>query len=773
MVKYLQVLLFISLLPVFNLKAQSVPGGQLRITVLSDGKPVPFASVGISDLKVGGRTGDDGQLVLKEIPAGRHMLQVSAIGYAKYSKTVVVKGDDLTELAISVQSSSSSLNEVVVTGTLRPVSKMASPVPVEVYTPLFFKKNPTPSIFDALQHVNGVRPQLNCNVCNTGDIHINGLEGPYTMVMIDGMPIVSALSTVYGLSGIPNSLVDRIEIVKGPASTLYGSEAVAGLINVITKDPATAPTFTADVFSTTWKEVNADLGVRLRAGKAKGLLGVNYFNYQNPTDHNGDGFTDVTQQHRISLFSKWNFARKHNRVATLAARYFYEDRWGGQMGWSKRWRGTDSIYGESIYTNRLEVIGSYQLPLREKIMLQYSLNIHDQNSAYGDRFFLANQKIAFAQLTWDKQLKNHNLLAGIPFRYTYYQDNTAATADKPGNETGQQLKHTYLPGVFVQDEISLHKHHTLLLGMRYDYNSIHGNILTPRMAYKWAPDDENTLRLNFGTGYRVVSIFTEDHAALTGARDVVIEGALKPEKSWNLNLNYVKKLYLGNTYLGLDAATFYTRFSNKIIPDYETNIQQIRYANLNGYAVSKGVSLNADLVFPFPLKVLAGVTLMDVYQVKEDKGERKRERPMLTERVTGTWAVSYTIGRWGLSIDYTGNIYGPMRLPVLGPLDPRPDMSPVWSIQNIQFTKKFAHNWEVYGGVKNLLNFGPRKDAISRPFDPFDKYVQKGADGNIIPVTDPNAGLYYNPYGMKFETSYVYAPNQGIRGFLGVRWTLL
>ena len=103
---------------------------------------------------------------------------------------------------------------------------------------------------------------MNCGVCNTGDIHINGLEGPYTLVMIDGMPIVSSLSTVYGLSGIPNSLVERIEIVKGPASSLYGSEAVGGLINIITKNPTSAPTFSADYFTTSYFESNLDLGTK-------------------------------------------------------------------------------------------------------------------------------------------------------------------------------------------------------------------------------------------------------------------------------------------------------------------------------------------------------------------------------------------------------------------------------------------------------------------------------------------------------------------------------
>ncbi|MGZ5248240.1 MAG: TonB-dependent receptor plug domain-containing protein, partial [Flavitalea sp.] len=142
-----------------------------------------------------------------------------------------------------------NLQQVVVTGTMRTVLKSASPVPVEVYTPRFFMKNPTPALFDALSMINGVRPQLNCNVCNTGDIHINGMEGPYTMILIDGMPIVSSLASVYGLFGIPNSLVDRIEVVKGPASSLYGSEAIGGLINVITKNPLNAPRFFADISS--------------------------------------------------------------------------------------------------------------------------------------------------------------------------------------------------------------------------------------------------------------------------------------------------------------------------------------------------------------------------------------------------------------------------------------------------------------------------------------------------------------------------------------------
>ncbi len=731
--------------------------GQFSVSgkITSENEGLPFVNVYVKGLNKGDVTDEAGNYEINNLPPGEFKIIASFTGF-KTEQTTITISDSSIMLNFDLKSTE-SLSEVIITGTMKAVTRLESSVPVEVYTPAFFKKNPTPNIFEALQNVNGVRPQLNCNVCNTGDIHINGLEGPYTLVLIDGMPIVSGLSTVYGLSGIPNSLIQQVEIVKGPASSLYGSEAVGGLINIITKLPLDAPKVFADTNANGWGEINTDLGFKAAVGKkADVLFGLNYFNYSNPIDNNNDNFTDVTLQDRLSVFQKWNFNRKNNRQFSLAGRYFYEDRWGGEMQWNPTYRGGNEIYGESIYTSRFEILGNYQLPTSEKINFQFSYSDHDQNSVYGDTPYLAVQRIGFGQLLWDKTLKNHDLLFGAALRYNFYNDNTTATI------TADEVT---IPSFFVQNEMTLSPKQTLLLGMRYDYDSRHGNIFTPRLAYRYKPSDNDIVRLNAGTGFRVVNLFTEEHAALTGARDVIIEEALDPEQSYNVTLNYLKKIYTkkGMTFT-IDASAWYTYFTNAIIPDYDTNPNQIIYDNLDGNSTSKGFSLNLDAVFANDIRGSLGFTVQDVSQ--EENGIKTRQ--ILTERFTGVWSLSYKNYPTNLKIDYTGNLYGAMRLPLLGDLDPRSEYSPTWSIQNIQLTYDGFDNFEFYAGVKNILNWTPNRGnpfIIARADDPFDENVQFDGDGNVLAT--PN-----NPYALTFDPSYVYGPNQGRRLFFGMRYSL-
>jgi len=716
----------------------------------------------IGDTKLNTQSDLEGLFKLSPLDKGEHLVKISSLGFKSQFIQIEIAENEKIYREIELKEDPLQLDEAVVSGTLRSVSKTESPVPVEVYTAKFFQANPTPSLFESMQNINGVRPQLNCNVCNTGDIHINGLEGPYTLILIDGMPIVSGLGTVYGLTGIPQSLIERIEVVKGPASALYGSEAVGGLINIITKSPSSAPRFSADIFGTSWGEINTDLGWRYSKSKKFDLLtGVNYFNYSLPIDNNQDGFTDVTLQNRFSIFEKINFKRSNNKLFSLAGRYVWEDRWGGEMDWTPEFRGGDSIYGESIKTNRWELMGAYELGTVDNLVLQLSANGHNQDSYYGTTAYNADQYIGFAQLLWYPTAKGrHSWVMGAAYRYTYYDDNTAATAGESLDQN--QASQIHLPGFFAQDEWSMDDQHTLLMALRIDHNPQHGFIPSPRINYKWnSLNKKRTVRLGIGNGFRVVNVFTEDHAALTGARTVEFANRLNPETSWNANLNFVQKfITTKDAFISLDASLFYTHFSNRILPDYDTDPNKIIYSNLDGTSVSRGASLQLESNFTNGISTSIGATLMDVRVYEEDEDYRQ----FLTESFSAVWSIGYQFQNLPLKIDYTGNLYGPMRLPLLGPLDSRAAESPWWSLQNIQLTYYAKGAWEWYGGVKNLLNFTPPANSIARAFDPFDKGVDFDVNGQVIATEQ-------NPEALSFDPTYVFAPNQGIRGFIGFRYS--
>lgn len=727
--------------------------------VRANGNPIAAASVIISGTSLGKVTDSSGKFIFKNMNFGKYKLKVSAIGFEP-SQLIFENKKLAFPIKILLSESNTIIEEVVISGTMRPVSKLNSPIPVEVYTAAYFKKNPTPNIFESLQMVNGIQPQLNCNVCNTGDIHINGMEGPYTMILIDGMPIVSSLSTVYGLAGIPNSMVKRIEIVKGPASTLYGSEAVGGLINIITKDAASSEKLKIDFSSTSFAEFNADISSKHQFKNSSVLLGINYFNFSQRRDINNDNFTDITLQKRLSVFNKWNFNFKNGIKSSLALRYITENRWGGELQWNESFKGTDSVYGESIKTNRAEIINTTRFNATTNLDISY--NYHFQDSYYGKVKYLANQQVAFVQLRWDKKMGKHNLLAGIPFRYTFYDDNTSGTAlpngeNNPGN--------SFIPGIFLQDELQLNEKITLLSGLRYDYNNVHGSIVSPRLSAKYAVDNFNTFRLSAGNGYRVVNLFTEDHAALTGAREVVIKSALKPERSWNGNLNYSGIIRHSKGFVNIDVSAFYTYFSNKIVGDFLTDPSKIIYDNLAGYAVSKGFTLNTDINFTNGLKIITGFTLMDVYQTDSDADGKKIKTPQLfAPKFSGTFAISYLFSKQKIAIDFTGRVNGPMYLPIVVN-DFRSVTSPWFGILNLQITKSCKTGIELYTGIKNLLNFIPQNPLLHAD-DPFNKPGGKYWDDNGV------ARQSTNPNSYSFDPSYNYAAVQSAKLYAGIRWQI-
>ena len=432
-----------------------------------------------------------------------------------------------------------------------------------------------------------------------------------------------------------------------------------------------------------------------------------------------------------------------------------EDRFGGELNWQKEDRGGSKIYGENILTKRWEVISNYQLPIdNQQVNLQISYNNHDQNSIYGQQPYIAKQEIAFGQLLWDKKFgKNHDALFGMALRYTFYDDNNTLTQDENDSTVNKPSK-TFLPGIFAQDEVKLNNRNTVLLGLRYDYNSIHGGIFSPRVNWKYNSEKSDIIRLSFGTGYRVVNLFSEDETVYTGSRKVEVVANLNPEKSWNTNLNYQKTITHSKGFLSLEGSLFYTYFTNKVVADYDTDPQKVIFDNLKGYGELLGASLNLDFNFTNGLKIMLGGTYTDIYRIENNAKIRQKKTPIFTTN----YAVSYTHPKSQIMLDFTGNVYGSMDLPLITD-DIRSAQSPIFNLSNLQISRRFNNGLQVYAGLKNMFNFFPEQKIIYQAKELSSEQIKPSALSNL-------------PQGYYFNTDASFAPIQGIRGFLGVRWNL-
>ncbi|MEO1413467.1 MAG: TonB-dependent receptor, partial [Bacteroidota bacterium] len=527
-----------------------------------------------------GTTSDQaGAFQLDGLAVGTYILTASYVGYANQVYEVTLAAGERVRVDF-VLPPAEELEAVVVTGTLKPTYVSDSPIKVDVITAKqldTYLPAAASSVVEGIQLVNGVQEVVACGVCYTNSISINGLQGTYTAVLMDGTPMFGNLASVYGLNGIPNMIIDRFEVIKGPSSTLYGSEAVAGVINIITKDPAKQPLLAVDLMGTSRGEHFGNLAIAPKLGKTSGYIGLNYAYDNDFQDFNADHFGDAILLDRYSLFTKWNIGRKSGKKFTLAGKYYYEDRRNGLEDYVRDrayrdLRGSDRLYGESIYTNRWEVLGTYELDTAAKLRLDFSLSHHDQDSYYGSDHYEAQQRIGFANFLWNiDRFEQHDILVGLTNRYQYYDDNTVATQGDPINGVAVNAPdNQYIPGIFVQDEYTLSPKWTVLGGARLDHYESHGPIFAPRLNVKFKPSDWTTIRTNFGTGFRIVNLFTEDHAFVTGQRSVEILETLNPERSYNASLN-LNHIYSGLGGAGnFDIEAYYTYFNNKILPDYDT-----------------------------------------------------------------------------------------------------------------------------------------------------------------------------------------------------------
>ncbi len=737
--------------------AQTVVG-----TVTSAGEAVPLATVRLAGTSFGTAADANGRFRLELPEPGTYTVAVSAVGFDPAEQVITASEGEAVQIAVELSTATYEAGLVVVTGTMQESGLRESPVKVDVLPARFLEAVPSVNIMDAVERVNGLYQQIDCGVCYTNNIRINGMDGPNTAVLIDGMPVMSSLAATYGLNGISPILVRQIEVVKGPTSTLYGSEALGGVINILTKSPISAPRLSTNVFSTTHAEAAAEFAaVPLRQGKASALVSGTLFHTFAYHDNNGDGFSDRPLETRMAAFGKAERLDAYGfRRASLAARLYYENRAAGTekfLSDVRGVRGSPEVYGESIYTRRAELLGT--LAIRPGLQLRASGAVHHQDSFYGEVKYVASQADAFGQLLWTPvteatSLEGHNLLAGVSVRSMRYDDSSGATGryDAMGRLIENRPDLRTVPGIFVQDDWLLHPSLRLLAGMRADYQPRYGLIPSPRAAVKWQPSELSTVRLNLGTGFRLVNLFTEDHAAYTGGRATLVLEDLAPERSVSTILSLRQFIVGVGASVTLDADLFWTRFSNKIEPDYSVP-GQIRYANLDGHATTQGMALQVQGSLGSALRYSVGGTLLNVFAYEGDHRRPLEFAPDFQGTATVIWQA-----RSNVSLSYTGRLTGPMALPQYAQETraqyraatgaPLRSTSPVYAVHNLQLSRDVLFGSrlaQAYVAVENALGY--------RQSSP------------VVGFYDGNPG-----FGKSFDTTYVYGPIEGRHFGAGIRF---
>lgn len=700
------------------------------------GNHIPFITISVVNTVIGTTTDHTGHYFLKNLPEGKFTIRVSGVGYRTVEQEVELKANQTTELNFVTEESVLSLDEVVVSANRNETNRRQASVVVGVLSPKLFQSTNAVCMADGLSFQPGVRVETDCNNCGVTQVRINGLEGQYTQVLVDSRPIFSALAGVYGLEQIPVNMIERVEVVRGGGSALYGSSAIAGTINIITKEALNNTMNAAYNLQMTGNSpdhsVNLNTSMVSDDNKAGMYL---YGTYRNrlPYDHNGDGYSELTmlKNHTIGMRSYYRLSSQSK--LTLEYHNIHEFRRGGTK--------FELQPHQTEITEQLEheinggglAYNWYSHDTKHKINAYVSLQNILRNSYYGVQFDLdaygnTSNTTAVGGAQYVRQFERlwfmpSEFTTGFEYQYDNIND------QMPGyNRT--LLQTTRTAGLFVQNEWKNDKMN-VLIGGRFDkHNLLDHVVASPRMNLKYNFTPELNWRGSYAAGFRAPQAFDEDlHMEAVGGtmRLIEIPDGLRPEYShtFSTSLDYYFKP--GNAQGNILIEGFNTRINDIFIlveqgMNADGNIIMNR-VNGSGAQVS-GINLEGRIIPSASLQLQAGYTLQQsLYDEAErwsDDATVAPERRMLrTPNQYGYFTVAYNLTK-KLLLNATGTYTGSMLAPHYAGYIAADRLETTPSF--IDLNLKASYDWRINGiaaqlsgGVKNLFNAYQKdldKDAL-------------------------------------------------------------
>lgn len=529
---------------------------------------IPFANILIIETGEGTSSNEQGQFEFRNLRPGKYTLRVSAMGYQTQSKSVTVSKEYTAVVHFKMKEEALVINEVVVSANRHEVSRKDAPVVVNVVGLNLFEKVNSTDLAKGLNYVPGLRVENNCQNCGFPQVRINGLEGPYSQILINSRPVVSALSGVYGLEQIPVNMIDRVEVVRGGGSALFGANAVGGTINIITKDPVSNSFQVSGNFSNlggdVWEQYMGANASLVAKDNSYGIAVYESYRNRNPYDHDGDGFSELGKININTFGLRTYYRPTHTSRISLEYHTTNETRRGGNK--------FDLQPHESDITEQTKhVINSggvaYDLSwheFRNKVSLYASVQHTDRDSYYGagrdpKAYGKTDDLTWVAGATYTAMMKRCIFSPATFIGGVEYQENNLH--DIMTGYMRDMKQDVRIASAFLQNEWDINKF-AVLLGLRADkHNLIDDIILSPRVNLLYKPTDSFQARLTYSTGFRAPQAYDEDlHVTAVGGEGVQISLAdnLKEERSNSFSGSVDWTAMLGHWQTNILLEGFYT-----------------------------------------------------------------------------------------------------------------------------------------------------------------------------------------------------------------------
>lgn len=726
-----------------------------------DGSPIPQATVLVDGAGKATSTDQSGEFELSGLTSGRITLITRAVGYQTNRQTL----ESVSSSAVNIvlQEDNLNLNEVVVSATRYGIDRRESPVIVNVLTPKLFNATQSVAMFETLSYSPGVRVENNCQNCGFSQVRLNGMDGAYSQILVNSRPVFSALNSIYGLDQIPTSMIDRIEVVRSGGSALFGANAIAGTINVITKDPVEndwqIKSTNSLINGESWENTIDFNTSFVEDDLSSGVTFYGMHRNRQAWDANNDGFSEITNLRNTVFGSKAFFKPSEYDKITLDFSVLEEFRRGGdRLDLAPHFTDiteqlkTNSLIGGLTYDH-------YSKDWKHKISLYVSAQKSKRDSYYGGLGGSDDPQDSVIAANAYGITNDLAVITGGQYTYHFEKDILTAGVEFTANNTDDGIpgynrsidQKTRSTGIYAQYDWKVVEPLKLLLGARYDHTHIDGQYsvrdfnrvseqnfgtFSPRLTLLYDITSELQFRGGYARGFRAPQAFNEDmHVTSIGGDQVfVLMGEnLETEYSdaYTGSFNYTRNF--GSTQTSLLVEGFYNSLHNPFVyvMTSEGNgiiLEEMRNGNAGASVYGSNIELSVapSNMFTFQAGGTIQRTKYDEAQVifeAEDEADNVETKRFVRAPNTYGYLNANIKPTTQFAVDLTGVYTGSMLAPhYLADDDFALETTPNFMEMNLRlgytFPVKKQFNVELFGGVQNMFNayqkdfdIGPERDS--------------------------------------------------------------